>query len=94
MIFDTDYCDGCRTCELVCSFHHKGAFCPSVSSIKILEADKQGFIVSLAEKREGQRLACDHCAALDEPLCLKYCCERDELKAILSTFWGSEEAAG
>ena len=94
MIFDTDCCAGCRTCELICSFHHKGAFCPSASSIKILETDKQGFTVSLAEKGEGQRLPCDHCAALDEPLCLKYCRERDELETILSRFWGSEEVAG
>ena len=87
MIFETERCGGCRSCEMVCSYHHKGVFQPSISSIKILDTkDELGFAISLAEQDEGKRRACDGCKGLDEPLCVKYCAERDELEGILKKF--------
>jgi len=87
MIFEIEKCGGCRTCEMACSFHHKGVFSPSISSIKILDtADKLGFRISLDEQDDAKRIACDGCKGLDEPLCVKYCRESDELKDILKEF--------
>jgi len=87
VIYDTEKCGGCRTCELACSFHLKGVFGPSISSIKILDTeDELGFRISLAEQDDGKRIACDECNGLDEPFCVKYCRERDELRSILEKF--------
>ena len=87
MIFETEKCGGCRSCEMVCSYHHKGVFQPSISSIKILDTDDElGFRISLAEQDKGKCIACDECKGLDEPICVKYCREKDELKGILKEF--------
>ena len=80
MLFDMPGCGNCRTCEIGCSFHHTGEFKPSVASIKIIEKEnKDGKFILLLEKNEGERLACDGCVGLDEPMCIEYCKERDEL---------------
>ena len=87
MIFETEKCGGCRTCEMACSYRHAGVFRPSISSIKILDTkDKLGFAISLTEQAEGKRIACDLCAGLDMPFCVKYCGESEELKGILKEF--------
>jgi Fe-S-cluster-containing hydrogenase component 2 len=81
-------CGGCRTCEIACSFHHKGEFSPSASSIKILEKKKSaGFDVFLAGKNEGTAIACDRCQGLRVPLCVEYCTKKDELNTILNAFF-------
>jgi len=32
---DINKCSGCRTCELICSFHHEGVYAPRLSRIRI-----------------------------------------------------------
>ena len=87
MIFEMPTCGGCRTCEMACSFKHKGEFIPSVSSIKILDKENgPGYRVELLEKEQGQNLACDGCKELEYPLCLDYCQKTDELETILKSF--------
>jgi len=87
MIFETKKCCGCKSCEMACSYHHKGVFSPSIASIKVLDTkDRLGFVISLAEQNDGRVIACDRCEGLDEPLCVKYCTERDELQDILKEF--------
>ncbi len=84
MVFDMPTCGGCRTCEIACSFHHRGEFNPSISSIRILEkASGPGFIVMLVEQGEGLEIACDLCKGLEIPLCMEYCGEKEELEKML-----------
>ena len=87
MIFDMPSCGGCRTCEMACSFHHRGEFIPSLSSIKILDkGNEAGFHVLLVEKGDGRNLACDGCREFDVPLCMQYCKESEDLEKILREF--------
>ena len=87
MIFETTQCCGCRTCEMACSFHHKGVFGSSISSIRVLDREEElGFAISLAEKSDGKAIVCDGCKGRDELFCVKYCAEGDELKEILNKF--------
>jgi Fe-S-cluster-containing hydrogenase component 2 len=87
MTFDMPSCGGCRTCELACSFHHRGGFVPAASSLKILEnAGGPGYLVLLKEAADNAGPACDDCVGLDIPLCLEYCREFDDLYKILQQF--------
>ena len=87
MIFDMPSCGGCRTCEMACSFKHKGEFIPEASSIKILEKEKGiGFLVSLQETTIGDTVGCDGCEGLNLPLCIQYCKKKEELENILKEF--------
>ena len=86
MIFDMDTCGGCRTCEIACSFHHSGEFNPSISSIKILDkAGTAGYNVVLLEENSDEGKACDGCQGLEEPLCMEYCKEKEDLREMLDT---------
>jgi len=84
--FDMDTCGGCRTCEIACSFHHSGEFNPSISSIKILDkADSAGYIVVLLEEDSKEGKGCDGCQGLEEPLCVEYCKEKEDLQGMIET---------
>lgn len=88
MKFEMPSCGGCRTCELACSFHHRGEFTPAISSLKILEkSGGPGYLVVLKEESDRRGPACDRCEGLDIPLCVQYCREMDELRDILQRFW-------
>jgi carbon-monoxide dehydrogenase iron sulfur subunit len=67
IIWDASACDGCRICELACSFHHNKVFSPEVSDIKVIRnnrtADFKWFIGP----------GCDLCEGEPQPLCVKYC---------------------
>ena len=87
MKFDMPSCGGCRTCELICSYHHLGQFAPAVSSLKILEKKEgAGYLVSLKEEADEHGPACDGCKDLEVAWCLRYCRELDDLKEILREF--------
>ncbi len=87
MIFEMPTCGGCRTCEIACSFRHKGEFVPSVSSIKIIEKnDVPGYVVSIAARPDGERLACDCFEKQKAPLCIEYCIKSKDLKEIFKKF--------
>ena len=82
MIFEMPMCNGCRTCEMACSFKHSGAFNPSVSAIKVSDkGDGRGFFISLAEESEGDRLMCVACRE-----CTRYCPAAGDLGEIVKEF--------
>lgn len=84
---DMPSCGGCRTCEMLCSFHHTGEYNPSVSSIKIREKESgAGYFVLLIEKSGPEGFACDRCLGLARPLCIKVCREENDLADILKEF--------
>ncbi|MFH1821055.1 MAG: hypothetical protein ABH852_01230 [Methanobacteriota archaeon] len=64
---DSKACYGCRTCELICSFHHTGAFSTESSSIEIKRNEGTGEIDSKVDS------TCDLCKGEKGPLCAKYC---------------------
>ncbi len=85
--FDMPTCGGCRTCEIACSFHHRGEFNPEVASLQILDKeDGPGYYVWLASESNDLRNACDVCKDLNVPLCVEYCKEYDDLFKILQEF--------
>jgi Fe-S-cluster-containing hydrogenase component 2 len=43
LVVDAQLCAGCRQCEMVCSFHHSGAFNPLISRVTVIKDDKHGF---------------------------------------------------
>ncbi len=87
MTFDMPSCGGCRTCEMACSFHHRGEFIPAISSIEIVERfHEPGYLVVLREKDEGKAMACDGCKGLEVPMCLEYCEKREDLEKLLAEF--------
>ena len=84
---DMPTCGGCRTCEMLCSFHHTGEYNPSVSSIRILEKEGEaGYSILLVEETGPEKFACDLCRGLARPLCVKVCREEKDLAEILKTF--------
>jgi Fe-S-cluster-containing dehydrogenase component len=60
-------CYGCRTCELVCSLHHTGAFQPERSSVHVTRQPRSGTVRWRVDR------TCDHCRDESQPLCVKYC---------------------
>jgi Fe-S-cluster-containing hydrogenase component 2 len=87
VIFETKDCVGCRTCELACSYHLKGVFRPTASSIKVVDRQRGlGFAIAIYTQDEDDHLACDHCHGINEPFCVKYCniIARDELRSLLN----------
>ncbi len=73
---------------MICSFHHTGAYNPSLSSIKILEKTTgAGYNVLLLKEDGPAGRACDRCRGLARPLCLDVCREESDLTAILDEFF-------
>ena len=64
---DATLCYGCRTCELVCSLHHTGAFQPERSSIKATRQPRSGTVRWRVDD------TCDRCLTEARALCVKYC---------------------
>ena len=95
MTFDMPTCGGCRTCEMACSFQHKGEFRPAISSIKILDNENgPGFHILLFEESDGQSIPCHGCKEQGLPLCVQYCHESETLEKILSEFMEKVKAKG
>lgn len=67
IVRDTEACYGCRTCELVCSFHHKKVFSPELSSIRVSMNNRTGVINWSIDS------SCDSCKGESRPLCVGYC---------------------
>ena len=67
ILTDIEKCVGCRICELMCSFHHRGAFSPDLSSIKVSRNYQDGeFALDIDS-------TCDLCQGEEGPFCVKYC---------------------
>lgn len=64
---DPDACYGCRTCQVICSFHHRGEFSTEFSDIHVLKNHRTAAI------KWSIDLTCDLCKGEEEPLCVKYC---------------------
>lgn len=62
-----DKCYGCKTCELVCSFHHNKKFQPAKSSISVERDNINGIWKWTLNDN------CDNCEKEEEPLCVKFC---------------------
>lgn len=60
-------CYGCKTCELICSFHRTGEFKPSASSISIIRDHVNGIWEWILND------TCDMCKNEREILCIKFC---------------------
>ncbi|NWF56374.1 MAG: hypothetical protein HXY45_16435 [Syntrophaceae bacterium] len=67
LLINDQRCNGCRTCELACSFHHGGSFSPERSSIKVTSDSREGKVQLKVDA------TCDLCAAEPEPLCILHC---------------------
>jgi len=70
----SDRCTGCRTCELVCTFHFTGTFGRKAGAIEVHRNEEEGeFLPVIHKNRMHLRKACDLCADEKTPLCVKYC---------------------
>jgi len=67
IIRNSNLCYACKTCQLVCSFHHTKAFWPDRSSISVFRNPQDGTI------KWQMNATCDKCIDDEEPLCVKYC---------------------
>lgn len=93
MKFDMPTCGACRTCEIMCSYHHTERFAPSLSSIRIHENPSgEGCIVDLFEEDTNLRKACDGCAGRKEPLCMEVCTEKEFLRKVVDQYLCSAKA--
>lgn len=87
MIFEMENCGACRTCEMVCCFHHTGGFGPSPRSLSVLEnPDGKGYLLSITEENENMFVACDCCNGLGTPQCVEICPEADVLWDFLNEY--------
>jgi len=67
-------CTGCRTCEIVCAYHHKKVFSREISSVFVRRIERRGeFEVTIYEERKNGRLPCDVCINEKQPLCVRFC---------------------
>ncbi|OGP87931.1 MAG: hypothetical protein A2156_01490 [Deltaproteobacteria bacterium RBG_16_48_10] len=67
IVRDSKLCHGCRTCELMCSFHHRRALSPEHSSIHITRDNASGEVYWHVDS------TCDKCKGEEQPFCERYC---------------------
>jgi hypothetical protein len=80
---------------MACSFHHRGEFVPTVSSLVIVDkASAPGCDVLIMDRPDDQRAACDGCENLEIPLCVEHCKESDDLWQILQAFLEKRSKTG
>lgn len=73
IVYNSDRCTGCRTCQLACSFHFFQVFSKEVSAIEIKRKHEEEFKMIVHKEDSGSRKGCDLCKGELEPLCVKYC---------------------
>jgi Fe-S-cluster-containing hydrogenase component 2 len=64
---DASRCHGCRACEIMCSFHHRGCIVPAASSITVVRDNATGGV------RWSVDDTCDSCKGEERPFCETYC---------------------
>ena len=67
LVRDANLCHGCRTCEMMCSFHHRRAFSPEWSSIHVVRNNATGCVGWSVDS------TCELCASEDKVFCVDYC---------------------
>ena len=67
VVRDLNPCHGCRSCEMMCSFHHRRAFSPGWSSIEVIRDNATGRVGWSVDS------TCDLCASEDKLFCIHYC---------------------
>lgn len=65
--YDPERCYACKRCQLICSYHHTGAFWPEKSSIEVYRNQQNGYI------RWSLNNTCDGCENEKTVLCVKHC---------------------
>jgi len=60
---NAEKCRGCRTCEIVCSFHQAKEFNPTKSSIRVIQKLAGGIIYNIP-------VLCQQC---EDPICMNVC---------------------
>jgi len=65
---DANLCHGCRACEVMCSFHHRRAFSPEWSSIRVVRDNATGGISWSLDPT-----TCDMCEGEEQAFCVSYC---------------------
>ncbi len=67
ILADEGLCNGCRSCEVACSYYLNTKFKPSTSAIIVNRDPKAGKIsISFTD-------ACDVCESVNTPLCIAVC---------------------
>lgn len=61
LVVNMEKCTGCRTCELVCSFHQNGEYNPTKANIKVSGYPDKAFFVPVT------------CYQCDNPACAQVC---------------------
>src|SRR5512136_2388369 len=67
IVKDLNQCNGCRICEMICSFAHTGQFQPSKSMIRIHKIEVKGLDMPVIDQ------SCDLCKDEKSPQCVRYC---------------------
>ncbi len=67
LVLNSEACNGCRICELACSFHHQRVFAPEYSSLKVSSDYRKGEIQLSIDA------TCDLCPKEPQPMCVHYC---------------------
>ena len=67
IVRDAAHCYGCKSCQLVCSFHHTASFWPEKSSIQVTRNPQTGVVKWTIDG------TCDVCKREEKPLCVKFC---------------------
>jgi Fe-S-cluster-containing hydrogenase component 2 len=67
IVRDPKACYGCRSCEIVCSYHHGGSFAPAGGAISVDKNNRTGKIRWRIDR------TCDLCEKDGQPLCVQYC---------------------
>ena len=75
LLIKPEKCLGCRTCELVCSFGHNGAFNPRFANVSVMAYEEAAISVPMM------------CMQCEEPCCMEVCpvgaIFRDEKDAVI-----------
>ena len=78
LMIEPTRCDGCRLCELACSFKKYKEFNPEKSAIKVFRKEKQGIYFPIVSPFAGvllddekKPIFCDLCGG--KPKCVEWC---------------------
>lgn len=64
---DISLCNGCRLCEMICSFVHTSQFQPTKSMIRVHKIEVKGLDMPVVDP------SCDLCKGEVSPQCVRYC---------------------